>query len=339
ARRPRVAQGRPASPRRSSDGRKSGEGQRSGGIRKSSEARKSSEGGRSVDGARSALPKRSRQPEGRTLGVPRRPNQAEGRRAPRADTGLGGEQVEGRRAVLELLSAGRRRVRDLWVSDSVDESEVITAIMELAATARVPVRRVGRARLDAEARTEAPQGVLAHAVGLEETPLEDLAQPGREGRLPFLVVLDQITDPHNLGTLLRSAEACGATGVVLPRHRSAHVTPTVAKAAAGAVEYLPMALVPGIPAALAELAKIGIWSLGLDPEASTSVFDLSLADGPVALVMGAEGQGLSRLARQRCDVLASIPQVGRIQSLNVSAAGAVAMFEIARRRGLSDHVG
>ena len=251
------------------------------------------------------------------------------------EAGLGGEQVEGRRAVLELLAAGRRRVRDLWISDSVEESEVMAEILELAAAARVPVRRLGRTRLDAEARTEAPQGVIAHAVGLEATPLEHLARLQVGGGPAFLVVIDQVTDPHNLGALLRSAEAAGATGVVLGRHRSAHVTPTVTKAAAGAVEYLPMALVSGIPTALADLAKIGIWSVGLDPNSTSSVFDLGVADGPIALVLGAEGHGLSRLARQRCDVLASIPQMGRIGSLNVSAAGAVAMFEIARRRGLA----
>jgi 23S rRNA (guanosine2251-2'-O)-methyltransferase len=246
-----------------------------------------------------------------------------------APRGLGGEQVEGRRAVRELLIAGRRRVRDVWVADGQEETPLLMEILDLATDARIPVRRVTRGRIDDEARTDAPQGVLAHADPLPEVELEDIAGPGA-----FLLCLDGITDPHNLGALLRTAECAGVTGVVLPKHRAAHVTPTVAKAAAGAVEYLPLAVVPGIPGALRDLARAGVWSIGLDADAPTSIFamDFDVADTSVALVLGAEGTGLSRLARQRCDLLAAIPQRGSIDSLNVSAAGAVACFEVARRR-------
>ncbi|MGH9300750.1 MAG: 23S rRNA (guanosine(2251)-2'-O)-methyltransferase RlmB, partial [Acidimicrobiales bacterium] len=254
---------------------------------------------------------------------------------------LGGDQIEGRRAVVELLLAQRRPVRDIWISDALEESEIIAQIVELAQAANVPLRRIGRSRLDAEARTDAPQGVLAHAEPLSEESLDALAAAGHDGGsgpdggsgvAPFLIVLDQITDPHNVGALLRTAECFGATGVVLGRHRSAHVTPTVAKAAAGAIEWLRFAVVPGIPGALAELARLGVWCVGLDPGAPTTMGDVVVAEGPVALVLGSEDHGLSRLARQRCDVLASIPRSGRIESLNVSAAGAVAMAEMARRR-------
>jgi 23S rRNA (guanosine2251-2'-O)-methyltransferase len=245
--------------------------------------------------------------------------------------GLGGEQVEGRRAVRELLVARRRRVRDLWLADGTDESALLAEIVDLAGELRVPVRRVARSRLDGQARTEAPQGVLAHADPLPEASLEDLVGRGSD---PFLLCLEGITDPHNLGALLRTAECAGATGVVLPKHRAVHVTPTVAKAAAGAVEHLAIALVPGIPAALRSLRDAGVWSVGLDARAPFSIFQLdrSLAGGPVALVLGAEGTGLSRLARERCDLLASIPQRGALESLNVAAAGAVACFEVARVR-------
>ncbi len=257
----------------------------------------------------------------------------------RKDTGLGGEQIEGRRAVRELLYAGRRRVRDVWISDTVDRGHpVIAEILDLAGEARVPIREVGRSRLDAEARSDAPQGVLAHAETLPEADVARLVERRPDGPAPFLVVVDGVTDPQNLGALLRTAESAGATGVVLGRHRSVHVTPTVAKAAAGAVEYLPIAVAAGIPAALQTMAAGGVWTVGLDGTADRRVFELELATEPIALVLGAEGTGLSRLVRDRCDVLASIPQGGNLTSLNVGAAGAVACFEVARRRlsGTSD---
>ncbi|MGH9074064.1 MAG: TrmH family RNA methyltransferase, partial [Acidimicrobiales bacterium] len=192
-----------------------------------------------------------------------------------------------------------------------------------------------RARLEAEARTDAPQGALAHARPLAEADLDGLCRR-RRGQPPFLVVIDGVTDPHNLGALLRTAVSAGSTGVVLPRHRAVHVTPAVTKAAAGAVEHIPLALVAGVPAALAHLASQGIWSIGLDAGATTSMFGLPLADQPVALVLGAESRGLGHLTRRRCDVLAAIPHAGPLASLNVSAAGAVACFEVARARARAE---
>ena len=155
----------------------------------------------------------------------------------------------------ELLLAGRRRVREVWLLAEQDPSDVLADILELAEAERVQVRSVGRSKFFAEARCEAPQGVLAKAAPLEPTPLDDLAS-GRGGR-PFLVAVDGVTDPGNLGALLRSAECAGATGIVLPRHRAVHVTPTVTKAAAGAVEHLPIAVVGGLPAALAAAVEPG----------------------------------------------------------------------------------
>src|SRR5665811_1078289 len=125
-------------------------------------------------------------------------------------------------------------------------------------------------------------------------------------RVPFLLVLDGITDPHDVGAVLRSAECAGVTGVVFPKHRSAHLSPTVAKVAAGAIEYIPMALVAGIPAALQRLAGMGVWTVGLVAESAPSLYELSLGDQPLALVLGSEGTGLSPLTRKRCDALASI---------------------------------
>lgn len=266
-------------------------------------------------------------------GGPGSPRGGPGSSRGRSGRGLGGDQVEGRRAVHELLAARRRRVRDVWVVEGADPSPVLEAIVELATSRRVPVRWTGRRQMDQEARTDSHQGVLAHAEPLPEADLEQLARgtPGRPGP-PFLVVLEGVTDPHNVGAVMRSAECAGATGVVLARHHAVHVTATVAKAAAGAIEHLPVALVPGIPGALATLARAGVWTVGLDAEATAPLFGLELADRPVALVLGAEDRGLSRLARSRCDLLVAIPRRGSLGSLNVSAAAAVACYEVARRR-------
>ena len=217
----------------------------------------------------------------------------------------------------------------------LDPAPIVEHIVELAREQRASVREVSRSELDATARTESPQGVVALADPLPESELMELvgernADAGRGA--PFLLALDGITDPGNFGAVLRTAECAGVTGVVLPRHRSARITPTVAKAAAGAVEHLQFAVVPGLPSALRTLSRRDVWTVGLDAAGTRPIHELELADQPVALVLGSEGRGLSRLAAERCDVLASIPLRGTLGSLNVAAAAAVACFEIARRR-------
>jgi 23S rRNA (guanosine2251-2'-O)-methyltransferase len=175
--------------------------------------------------------------------------------------------------------------------------------------------------------------VLAKAAPLPQADLDELARPTKGSPPPFLVAVDGVTDPGNLGALLRSAEGAGASGVILPKHRAVHVTPTVAKAAAGAVEHLPMAVVPGLPAALSRAKQLGCWIVGLDDAAARSLFELDdLGREPVVLVLGAEGAGLSRLVRSRCDIVVSIPMRGRLASLNVAAAAALACYEVARQR-------
>jgi 23S rRNA (guanosine2251-2'-O)-methyltransferase len=174
---------------------------------------------------------------------------------------------------------------------------------------------------------------VATADGLPEVDLDDLCGPQANGQPPFLLVLDGITDPGNVGALLRTAECAGVTGVVLPRHRAAHVTPAATKAAAGAAEHLPIALVGGLPAAIERLKVLDVWVVGLDMDGDVAVHDLPTLPGRVALVLGSEGKGLSRLVRERVDLLAAIPLHGVLGSLNVAAAGAVACYEVARRRG------
>jgi 23S rRNA (guanosine2251-2'-O)-methyltransferase len=233
--------------------------------------------------------------------------------------------------VRELLAAGRRPVREVWLAGERDDAPILRDIRELAESSRVLVREVGRGKFDAQARCEAPQGVLALAAPLPEADVDDLLT-GTPRRPPFLVALDGVTDPGNLGAVLRSAECAGATGVVLPRHRAVHVTPAATKAAAGAIEHLPIALAGGLPAAIARMRDAGVHVVGLDGAAPTSLYDLQGGDGPVCLVLGAEGRGLSRLVRERCDQVVAIPMRGRLGSLNVSAAAALACFEVSRRR-------
>ncbi len=255
---------------------------------------------------------------------------ARGQAIPR---GLGGDQVEGRQAVRELLLAGRRRVREVMVAEEQDNNDTLLDIIELAQDMKIPVREVTRTKLFSVARTESPQGVVARADELEDHDLLELAKrKSANGAPPFLLAMDGVTDPGNLGALLRSAECAGVTGVVLPKHRAVHITPTVTKSAAGAVEYLPMSLVGGLPNAISELQAAGVWVVGLDMGGDTDLFNLTVADEPVCLVMGAEGKGLSRLVRERCDAVAGIPLLGEVASLNVSAAGALACYEVTRRR-------
>ena len=246
--------------------------------------------------------------------------------------GLGGEQVEGRQAVRELLMAGRRRVKEIWVQAEQDPSPILDDIVALAESERVTVRQVGRSKFFAQARCESPQGVIALAAALPEAELDDLVQTRPGGPPPFLVAVDGVTDPGNLGALLRSAECAGATGIVLPRHRAVHITPTVTKSAAGAVEHLPCAVVAGLPAAIQQLQRQGLWVVGLDGEGSVDLWQLPAADGPIMLVLGAEGTGMSRLVKERCDAVVRIPLGGSLGSLNVAAAGALACFEVARSR-------
>lgn len=278
----------------------------------------------------------------------------------------------------ELLLAGRRRTRTVMLAKGLDPAPIIEHIVELAREQRAAIREVSRFDLDATARTESPQGVVALADPLPEVELAELVEApgsdpivhsggvapasatgrndatgradsgaapasatggndvtvhsGRGNAAPFLLVLDGITDPGNFGAVLRTAECAGVTGIVVRSHRSVRITPTVAKAAAGAIEHLPFAVVPGIPAALRTLSSHDVWTVGLDAAGPRSIHELDLAGEAVALVLGAEGRGLSRLAAERCDVLASIPLRGTVGSLNVAAAAAVACFEIARRR-------
>ena len=262
-------------------------------------------------------------------GKGRQPGDRQERR--RRPAGLGGDRVEGRQAVRELLLAGARPTHEVVIAAGQNQTGLLAQIVELAAELRVPLKEVARGKFESMTITEAPQGVMARAAPLREHDLDELARPPK----PTAASLGLGRRDHRSGQRRRRAanrECAGVTGAVLGKHRAAHITPAAAKAAAGAVEHVPMALVPGIPNALARLAELGVWSVGLDVAAPTSVYEINVASEAVALVVGSEGRGLSRLARQRCDVVATIPLAGSLSSLNAAAATAIGCFEVARHR-------
>ena len=197
---------------------------------------------------------------------------------------LAGDQVEGRQAVRELLIAGTRKTREVFLAGDLDDAPILDDIIDLADEAKVPIKEIPRGRFESMAKTESPQGVIALAAPLPNYEIEELIDSKISGSKPFLLVVDGVTDPGNLGAILRSAECAGITGVILPRHRSARVTPAVTKTAAGAIEHLRIATASGIPAALGRLRESGIWLVGLDEGGSTPLYDLKIADQPIALV-------------------------------------------------------
>ena len=244
-----------------------------------------------------------------------------------ASAGIGAE-VEGFHAVAAATSAGR--VRELLVErrrlDDDRYSELVSAVSAAGGT----VTEVDDVRI--EATTAAPQGVLARCKPIPPTPL----QAAIEATTPTaLVVLDHIEDPRNVGAIARSAVAAGIGALVISQDRSAPLGATTFKAAAGALETLPVAVVRSVADAVRSLEKADVWTVGLDGSGTHSLFGLELLASPVALVVGAEGRGLSRLVRDRVSVVARLPMVGAVESLNASVAASLAMFEVARMRGLT----
>lgn len=235
--------------------------------------------------------------------------------------------VFGINSVLEALRAGR--VLEMRVGGRADDR--MRALLEEATTRGVRVRQVTREALDAEARGGVHQGVVANASPLPPATLEELARPTAEGDPPLIVVLDGIEDPQNVGAILRSVDLAGASGVVRQTRHAAPLTGAAAKASAGAVHYVRIAEVVNIARAIEDLKQANVWSIGLDADAETPYYELDLTV-PAALVLGAEGQGLRRLVRERCDLVASIPMRGHVTSLNVSAAAAIVLFEAVRQR-------
>jgi 23S rRNA (guanosine2251-2'-O)-methyltransferase len=238
--------------------------------------------------------------------------------------------IAGRKPVMEALKSGTRIEKIVFLVGV--QGNVIRELRALADRHSVPVTQANKQEFRELAPDQTTQGVVALVQSRTFAPLDEiLTLPSRRGEKGFVLILDGIEDPHNLGALIRTAECTGVHGVILPKHNSAPVTSTVVKASAGATEHVAMTEVTNITATLEELKKEGYWIVGLDGESDRLYTDVDYAV-PVGLVIGSEGKGIRRLVRDHCDHLVRIPLYGRIESLNASVAGALAMYEVARRR-------
>ncbi len=239
-------------------------------------------------------------------------------------------QLEGRNAVLEALRSGRRLDKLYIAEGAVDRS--LSRLASMAAEQGTVVVSCARRKLDAMSQTGAHQGVIAMAAAHEYAELDDvLANAEQKGEPPLIVICDELNDPHNLGAILRTAECVGAHGVIIPKRRSVGLTATVAKASAGAIEYVPVVRVSNIAATIRELKSRGVWVFGTAADGDTELYDADFS-GPAAIVIGSEGTGMSRIVSESCDVRIRIPMKGRVSSLNASAAAAVLLYEAFRRR-------
>ena len=241
-----------------------------------------------------------------------------------------GTVLEGRNALSEALKSGRR-IDKVFVTDG-DPDRSLLHLASQAKEQGAVIVRVDRRKLDQMSETHAHQGVIAYAAAHEYASLDDVfALAEARGEAPLIVLCDELTDPHNLGAIIRSAECAGAHGVIIPKRRSVGLTATAAKASAGAIEYMPVVRVTNLVNAMEELKQRGVWIYGTTADAKTALYDADLR-GAAAIVIGNEGSGMSRLVAERCDVSVSIPMRGRISSLNASAAAAVLLYEAVRQR-------
>ena len=238
--------------------------------------------------------------------------------------------IEGRNAVIEALRVGRLIDKVYVLKGSNDAT--VRHIVSKAKSAGAVVVDTDRRKLDQMSRTGTHQGVIAIAAAHEYASISDILRRARQaGQAPLVVVCDELSDPHNLGAIIRTADAAGAHGVIIPKRRSVSLTATVAKTSAGAIEYVQVARVANISSALRELKKEGLWVYGSSADAHEDMYQADLK-GPAAIVIGNEGSGISRLVAENCDVMVSIPMAGEMSSLNASAAAAVLLFEAVRQR-------
>ena len=238
--------------------------------------------------------------------------------------------IEGRNAVIEALRT-QTNIDKIYIQRG-ETDKTLGHIASKARAAGIVVVEADRRKLDGMSRTHAHQGVIALAAVREYVSLEDiLADAAAKGEQPLLVVCDEISDPHNLGAVIRTAECAGVHGVIIPKRRSAGLTSIVAKTSAGAVSHMKVARVPNIPALLKDLKKQGIWVFGTAADGTTGLYQADLK-GPAAIVIGSEGDGMTRLAAENCDFLVSIPMKGDLNSLNASASAAILLYEAVRQR-------
>ena len=238
--------------------------------------------------------------------------------------------IEGRNAVIEALRAGENIDKIYILKGETDKT--LGHIASKARAAGIVVVDADKRKLDNMSRTHAHQGVIALAAVRQYVSVDEILQIAEDkGEKPFIIVCDEITDHHNLGAIIRTAECAGAHGVVIPKRRSAGLTAVVAKTSAGAVAHVPVARVANIPSLLKDLQKKGVWVFGAAAGGTTNLYEADLK-GAAAIVIGSEGDGMTRLAEENCDFLVSIPMRGKLNSLNASAAAAILMYEAVRQR-------
>ena len=238
--------------------------------------------------------------------------------------------IEGRNAVIEALRAGEN-IDKIFIQKG-ETDKTLGHIASKARAAGIVVVDADKRKLDGMSRTHAHQGVIALAAMREYVSVEDiLAKAAEKGEKPLIVICDEISDPHNLGAIIRTAECAGAHGIVIPKRRSAGLTAVVAKTSAGAVAHMPVARVANIPSLIKELKKQGVWVFGTAAKGTTNLYEADLK-GAAAIVIGSEGDGMTRLAEENCDFLVSIPMKGKLNSLNASAAAAILLYEAVRQR-------
>ncbi|SEM66574.1 23S rRNA (guanosine2251-2'-O)-methyltransferase [Paenibacillus sp. cl141a] len=243
------------------------------------------------------------------------------------------EVVAGKHSVTEALKSGRT-INKIWIAENAQKHLTLPIIAE-AKKLGIVIQHVDKRKLDQMVPGVQHQGVVAQAAPYAYVEVDDLLKAAEEkGELPFLLLLDEIEDPHNLGSILRTADCTGAHGVILPKRRSAQVTATVSKTSAGAVEYVPVARVTNLGQTIDQLKEMGVWVVGTVVDAVQELYDTEVFDGPVAIVIGNENKGMGRLIREKCDVLVKLPMAGKINSLNASVAAGVVMYEVLRRRRL-----
>jgi 23S rRNA (guanosine2251-2'-O)-methyltransferase len=240
------------------------------------------------------------------------------------------EYLIGKNPVLEALRSGRS-INKIWIAEGSLKGPM-NQVMTMAKEAKLQVQLVPKKKLDQISEGESHQGVVAFVAAFEYAEVEDiLAKANEKGEPPYVLILDEIEDPHNLGSILRTADAVGAHGVIIPKRRAVGLTSTVAKSSAGALEYVPVARVTNIVRTMEELKEKGIWMVGTDASGDQD-FRQGRYDMPIGLVIGSEGKGMSRLVRETCDFVVKLPMKGSVTSLNASVAAALLMFEIYRQR-------
>ncbi len=258
---------------------------------------------------------------------PRQEPIADGRDAANEDASA---TIAGKHAVMEALRA-MRPIHKIWLADTLQRSSV-QQLLALAKEAGVPTQHADKRKLDQLSEGLPHQGVLAQASAAQYVEVDDLlAAAEAKGEPPFILILDELEDPHNLGSILRSCDCTGAHGVIIPKRRSVGLTATVSRTSVGAVEFVPVARVTNLAQTIDELKQRGVWVVGTDVQADALVSELDLTM-PLAIVIGNEHKGIGRLVRDRCDLLGKLPMFGRLNSLNASVAAGVIMYEVVRQR-------